>query len=290
MTFQFGLNLVLALAFIASSVGLAAQGNTPADIDKRVDVGGYSLHITCGGSGSPTVILEAGLGSNARTWQKVMPEVSKITRVCSYDRPNLGQSDPAPRIVRRIDSTRYIALRSGQQIIRDLQTLLAGVGESGPYVLAGHSIGGALAMLYAGQHNTQVVGLVLVDSVHPDQVARLQSLMTPSEATIDQGDLDQNREGLDIEGLLGELRAANWRSTVPLRVLTEGRPDPNPTERSMREAAVWRAMQTDLSQRSENGKLIVADKSGHDIQLDQPELVIAAIKEVVDLARVSTGR
>ena len=75
-----------------------------------------------------------------------------------------------------------------------------------------------------------------------------------------------------------------------MRVLTSGRPDPDPTERFTKEAAVWREMQTDLSPRFENGKLIVAEKSGHDIQLDQPELVIAAIEEVVDLARVSTGR
>jgi pimeloyl-ACP methyl ester carboxylesterase len=289
MSFQFGLNQVLALALVASSVGLAAQGGPP-DIDTRVDVGGYSLHITCAGSGSPTVILEAGLGATARTWQKVIPEVSKITRVCSYDRPNLGQSDPAPRAVRRIESTRYIALRSGQETIGDLQRLLAGAGESGPYVLAGHSIGGGLAMLFADQHDAQVVGLVLVASVHPDQVARLQSLMTASEAKVDQGGLDQNREGFDIEGLLDEVRAATWRSTLPLRVLTEGRPDPAPTERSRKEAAVWREMQTELSRRSENGKLIVAEKSGHDIQLDQPELVIAAIRELVGLARVSTGR
>src|SRR5262245_43409485 len=255
MSAQLGLKVVLALAFVASSIGLAAQINRRPDIDRRVDVGGYSLHITCAGSGSPTVILEAGLGANVRTWQKVMPEVSKITRVCNYDRPNLGQSDPAPRTVRRIDSTRYIALRSGQQIIHDLQTLLAGAGESGPYVLAGHSIGGALAMLYASQHKAQVVGLVLVDSVHPEQVARLQSLMTASEAKVDQGGVDQNREGFDVEGLLDELRAVTWRSTLPLRVLTAGRPDPNPTERSTKEAAVWREMQTDLSRRSENGKL-----------------------------------
>jgi hypothetical protein len=78
MSAQFGLNVVPALNFVALSIGLAPQGNRPPDIDERVDVGGYSLHITCAGRGSPTVILEAGLGANGRTWQKVMPDISKI--------------------------------------------------------------------------------------------------------------------------------------------------------------------------------------------------------------------
>ena len=97
---------------------------------KLVDIGGYQLHINCTGKGSPTVILEAGLGGDSRSWHEVQPEIAEFAQVCSYDRAGLGWSDPGPKP------------RTSQQIVKELHRLLAKADIQSPYVLVGHSFGG----------------------------------------------------------------------------------------------------------------------------------------------------
>lgn len=280
--------LAALIAFGTVSLGVAAQNAARPDIDARVDVGGYKLQISCTGQGSPTVVLDAGLGGDSRTWQKLKPQIGAFTRVCAYDRANLGRSDPPSRDVRRIESRTFIELRSGGDAVRDLHTLLTNAKETGPYVLVGHSFGGLVSMMYAAQYPNDVVGMVLVDSVHPDQARRLTPLMTPEEAQVEQSAALQNREGFDLNQVLDEARATDWRSNIPLMVLAQGRPESPATERSTREGAIWRAMQEEHARRSPNGRLIIAEKSGHNIHNDEPGLVVTAIRDVVDLAKANT--
>lgn len=290
------LRLFLSLGLLASPAALSNHQKTPGpagdsagdsrgtDLDQLVNVGRHRIHVACTGSGTPTVILESGLGSNSRPWEKVVFGVRRFARVCSYDRANLGRSDPAPRELRRINSDAYIALRSGRDVIRDLHTVLTEIHEQGPYVLVGHSLGGLLAILFASQYPTDTVGLVLVDSAHPEQVKRSQALMTPTEARRDHDGLMQNREGLDVDRILEEVRATQWRSSIPLNVLAHGR-----AESSEREERGWREMQADHAARSPSGTLIIAEKSGHDIHVDQPDVVVDAIKRAVEAARSRRG-
>ncbi len=121
------------------------------------DVGGHRLHLVCAGTGSPTVVLENGLNEISSLWDAVTAQVSRTTRVCAYDRPGQGWSDD-------IDHR-----QDGRAVAADLHKLLARAGEHGPYVLAGHSSGGTLAMTYAARYPAQVAGLVLLDSSSPDQ-------------------------------------------------------------------------------------------------------------------------
>ncbi len=124
---------------------------------QMVNVGGYSLHIYCVGRGSPTVILDGGTGEMSANWGLVQREVSRTTRVCSYDRAGMGWSErgPEPRDARRITS--------------ELHTLLAGAGIEGPYVLAGHSFGGLYMQSYAARYPDEVAGMSLIESSHPGQ-------------------------------------------------------------------------------------------------------------------------
>ena len=264
------------------------------DLDELVDVGGHRLHVRCIGSGGPTVILEAGLGDSSRTWKKVMPEVGKFTRVCAYDRPGEGKSDRAPRTLRRFGARTYIELRTGGEIVHDLHVLLAKTAEAGPYVLVGHSFGGLYAILYAHQYTGDVVGMVLVDSSHEDQVARDKALFTPEQERHHHDGLVQNEEGVDLDQVLAQVKATHWRTNIPLYVLARGRVDPYPpdwsAERTARREQAWREMQEDHARRSSNGKLIIAEKSGHDIQDEQPELVVDAIRQVTTIARDKAGR
>jgi pimeloyl-ACP methyl ester carboxylesterase len=119
---------------------------------EMVDVGGYSLHINCVGQGSPTVVLEAGLGGMSAEWVWVQREVSDTTRVCAYDRAGMGWSEMGPEP------------RDAKQITSELHTLLSKAGIEGPYVLAGHSFGGMYMQTYAARYPDEVAGVALIDS------------------------------------------------------------------------------------------------------------------------------
>lgn len=128
------------------------------------DIGGRRIHIDCRGTGWPTVILEAGADtSGSALWHPIVQTVSQTTRVCSYDRAGLMWSDPGP------------VPRDGEAIVADLQKALEATNVRGPYVMVGASLGGPLVMLYTKHHPADVAGVVLVDSAHPEQIARLQA-------------------------------------------------------------------------------------------------------------------
>jgi pimeloyl-ACP methyl ester carboxylesterase len=130
------------------------------------DVGGHRLHLNCSGSGSPTVVLENGLGETSATWTRITAEVSRTTRVCAYDRAGQGWSDDVG------------APQDGLAIAADLHALLARAGEAGPFVLVGHSAGGAYAMIHAAQYPDEVAGMVLLDSMSPYQFSALPDFAT----------------------------------------------------------------------------------------------------------------
>lgn len=128
---------------------------------QRIDIGGYSLHLYCVGQGSPTVVLDAGGGFTSSSWAWVQPEIARSTRVCAYDRAGWGWSDPSP--------IGYDAVQNAVELHR----LLGNAGIATPYVLAGHSLGGLYARVYAQQYPDDVGGLVQVDASHPDAWRRL---------------------------------------------------------------------------------------------------------------------
>src|SRR5688500_18438562 len=153
-----GITVILALivglaAAGASYEAIAAGGDAKAypPPGRLVDVGGYRLHIQCVGAGSPTVVLDAGLGGSSLDWNLVQPELGRSTRVCAYDRAGMGWSDPSPQP------------RTPRQIADELHTLLTNAGIAEPYVLVGHSLAGKNVRLFRIAHPDQVAGMVLVD-------------------------------------------------------------------------------------------------------------------------------
>jgi pimeloyl-ACP methyl ester carboxylesterase len=188
-----GAALVLALpAGVIAREGSATEAPaTPTSSGNRVDIGGRAVFILCKGTGSPTIVLEAGSGNSADTWAGVQPEIARFTRVCSYDRAGLGQSDPAPTGVRTV-----------QDSVDDLHALLAAADISDPIVLAGHSLGGLIVRLYTSQYPNDVVGLVLVDGMPPDLPAAGLALLPGPERretlVIMRGLHPEDPEHLDI--------------------------------------------------------------------------------------------
>src|SRR5271157_4622287 len=150
--------LGLLVGFTYEQIGRQQDSQHQFRIGRAVDIGGRSLNINCAGSGSPAVILESGGGGyGGYGWRLVQSEVAKFTTVCWYDRAGEGWSDPAP------------AARSSATIVHDLQELLQRAPVAGPYVLVGHSIGGEYVRIFTAKFPSEVAGVVLVDSSHPDQ-------------------------------------------------------------------------------------------------------------------------
>jgi len=136
---------------------LAGAGSTPAVPGKLVDLGGHRLHVNCVGKGTPTVVVENGLGDFSFDWILVQRKVATFTRICTYDRAGYAWSDAGPKP------------RTFAQINLELRDGLAKLGERGPFVLVGHSYGGPVVRNFAATYAGETAGIVLVDSAFEGQ-------------------------------------------------------------------------------------------------------------------------
>lgn len=153
---------VLAVASVGGgyeTVRGAADAQAYAMPGQLVEVGGHSLHLNCTGSGSPTVVLEAGGGEMSSSFGWIAPGVSGATRVCVYDRAGHGWSESA-------DTPQDAA-----QVATDLHILLDRAKVPSPYVIAGHSFGGLYVLAFADRYPDDVASMVLVDSTPPKSAA-----------------------------------------------------------------------------------------------------------------------
>jgi pimeloyl-ACP methyl ester carboxylesterase len=305
------------LAILLAAAGATYQTLSAAH-DRRshpmpgqlVDVGGYKMHIHCTGQGTPTVILDSGLGDSYFSWNKVQSGIANFTRVCSYDRAGLGYSDSSPHP------------RTSKNFAEELHVLLNNAGIVPPYILVGHSMGGFDVRLYASLYPHEVAGVVLVDSSHPEQNKRFP----PAVNDLAASDLRQQEflaaiTPFGIPRILGfcgsdlEIRAAECNfhtaregvaelrafSTSAAQTATSGSlgdtplvvlsHDPNTPQPDLPEDLVkpfndaWEKMQEELALLSTHSTHVIAKNSGHYIQLDRPDLVIAALRQVVQEAR-----
>lgn len=216
---------------------------------------GHQLYLHCEGkSDISTVVLIAGGGGTTDTWNKVQTPISQFTRVCSYDRLGLGRSDPL-----QPDSQQTVA-----QIVSDLEALLRAGGISPPYLLVGHSIGGLYARAFDEQFDSQVMGMVLLDSSHEEQIWRFAQ---SEPDALKEYPRWQDRQYMLSQGFLPPGEHLKWNFSKPLIVIEHGLP-PEP---------VWHAMQLDLASRSSHSRFITATHSSHYIQKLQPQLVIDVV-------------
>jgi pimeloyl-ACP methyl ester carboxylesterase len=147
--------ILLAGGYTYQRIALARTREQFPAPGKLVDLNGHLMHILCMGSGSPTVVIDAGNGSFSVEWTPIQQEASQFTRVCTYDRSGYGWSEAGPRA------------RDGMQVVSELHDLLQAAGESSPYLLVGHSLGGVHVRLFAAQYPDEVAGLILIDTAYP---------------------------------------------------------------------------------------------------------------------------
>jgi pimeloyl-ACP methyl ester carboxylesterase len=260
---------------IAAAVALALTtvAFQTSAVDRVVDASGVKLHVLCDGvrkAGTPIVVLEAGAGNSAKTWNDVFAPIAQFTRVCAYDRPGLGASEQTSQP------------RLPADIVTTLHALLNAVNERPPYVMTGHSWGGEIVRLYAMKYPSEVVGLVLIDSSHEDQLRRFAKVPSAppigGAAAPPSAPSEQPREVADLGTMATALSENPWHANIPLVVLTRAAPaDPAGDPRGM----IWQELQKELATRSPHAEQIVARKSGHYIQNDEPALVIDAVRRVV---------
>jgi len=272
-----------------------------------VDIRGYRLHLNCGGSGGPTVILEYGHQGSYFDWSLVQPEIAHFTRVCYYDRAGYGWSDPSPRP--RIPSV----------MSEELRSLLHSAGEKPPYILVSHSYGSVNAEMFAHKYPDEVAGLVLVEGVHtfanPEfqladrlQLRAMQYLISfglprwrhwcggtgPQELRGEKEAVTCRptlydafyRERAAFPESLVELRAITNLGAVPLIVIAR---DPEIASEHSHDDPGWDRVQQQKLQLSKNSELVVASGSGHDVPQVRPDLIIAAVRKLVTQASGTGG-
>jgi pimeloyl-ACP methyl ester carboxylesterase len=277
MRARIGAAAVLAAIATVAAILLLRSDREHAPPPERVattfPVNGRPMYIECRGTGSPAVILDAGLGVTASvTWADLLPALAGTTRTCFYERPGLGGSAAAP------------PPRTSAVMVDELRELLRRAEVAGPYVLVGASFGGLNVQLMAAEHPDEVAGVVLLDSLHPDFDRRFEEVMGRRAAADRARVIGENPEGVRFEDQLESDRqvkvAADAFPPVPLRVLVHsdsfdpgGRPVP-------RLERLWRELQRDLATLSPRGEVEIVPGTTHRIAEDAPDAVARAIREV----------
>ncbi len=299
--------LIIGLALIGAiyePIAEAADAKAYPPPGQLVDVGSHRLHINCTGTGSPTVVIEAGLGDWSTGWDVVQQGVAKATRVCTYDRAGWGWSEAGP------------LPRDAAQFAKELHALLQNANIPGPYVMVGHSLGGFGVRVFVHEYASEVAGIVLIDSMSPRQFTQPQ-IEAPSQT-------DTQSQPFSVPALLARFGIVRLLAR-PLGLMPIGTPDENAyfsrmvrpqsaqtltnesqgMPASSEEASAvktfddlplivltaklnkisgWQEWQTELLQLSSNSQQLFAE-SGHNIHFEEPESAIAAILQMVQQVR-----
>jgi pimeloyl-ACP methyl ester carboxylesterase len=272
-------------------------------------VDGRRMHLDCTGEGTPTVILESGVGDDWLIWQAVQPELSRVSRVCSYDRFGLGWSEPSP------------GPRDAITIAAQLHTLLRVAGISGPLLLVGHSGGGLYIRAFTAIYPENVVGLILVDAtstkvfqtipgaVETDSQQRLRhyeawwrafeevigwtrltggcgsDVPPPLQGFADLDAAEECRPTYETSSLgerdemphsAEEVAKLACGGRLPVLIISQDpdRNQPGWGPQNMAERRIWGGLQEQMKSLSSCSQRIIARSSGHHVMIDRPEVIV----------------
>jgi pimeloyl-ACP methyl ester carboxylesterase len=303
----------------SATKGNPGKGNSGhnKDFAGLVDIGGgREMYMECQGKGSPTVVFVSGAADRTETWsttldsseQAVLPAIAETNRVCAYDRPGTilatgerpedfepSRSDPVPQPT------------TLQDHVADLHALLSASGERGPYVVVGHSLGGAVSRLYASEHPQDVSGLVLVDPTPyearkalTDEEWALWKPLLGSRPPEEALELYPALEWADHQRNLEQALAAAPLKPMPFIAFQSDEPfdftpyvEDGTLPMALEEAEqfrillynAWHDAIGDLVSQVPGARFIDDPHSGHYIHQEQPQLVIDSVREVVEAAR-----
>jgi pimeloyl-ACP methyl ester carboxylesterase len=253
-----GVSLAATLVLLAPKAAISR--------DAILDINGQNFHIETFGAPGPTVVFEAGLGNDVTTWKSVAGPIATFARVVLYDRAGLGQSLPMMN---------KNAAVTADGVATNLHALLAAADIGPPYILVGHSLGGLYVQMFARKYPNEVSGVVLLDSASPNAPSELKTRarLEPGTAAYleEAGIPESNRQVLNG----GPFPA------VPLAVIA-----------ATDHGSFFKAWEPTLMQLQEQlatlspnkATFIVARGSGHDVQVDRPETVIDAVRQIAGAA------
>ena len=290
--------LLLCIGYAFERIGEWKDLRASPAPGRLISVGDHRLHLLCKGNQGPTVVIEQGAGELSSLWWPVQEEIAKFARVCTYDRAGYGWSDPVkePRTV--------------EDRARDLHALLLQAGVQAPFIFVAHSYGGLIVRQYLQEHPDDVAGLVLVDTPEQSSIFRKDVLSFYAKARTlnklaeviarfgvlrllriwvpldrygfwlrrpsEYGALCDDLASLDRVPTASRVSERNGSlGSLPLTVMTHGLPFPGPFTVLEQN---WSEGQKQLASLSTNSVLIVAQKSNHMIQHDEPALVVDAIR------------
>jgi pimeloyl-ACP methyl ester carboxylesterase len=283
---------MIILAILACAVLSSCQSNAGRELDKLVNVGTHSLHIRCTGKGTPTIVIDSGVGDTSERWQSFQSQAAQFWRVCTYDRAGYGKSQPGP------------LPRDSQREAEELQQLLKNASVKGPYLLVGHSLGALNMQVFAGRYPELVSGLVLLDptpldfitgqafpelyQVFKQQAVEIQhvaeaarkSTDPEAQAKVDYLEAVASENAALIGDSASQVSAIESFGDIPLIVIGSGQANPafGPDAEAFQQ--FWIEQNRALAEKSRQGKFELAQKSSHYIHEDAPELVLDAIRQV----------
>lgn len=304
----------LSCAFVYERISRKVVESRFSPEGEMVDVGDHQLHILKQGSGGPTVVFESGLDTFGHlSWYKIEKEVSQFTTTVSYDRAGVLWSD------------RGSSPKTSEAMTNELTALLTRGGYAKPYILVGHSIAGITLRDFVSRNKEDIAGILFVDASNPDQVNRIPPELNQFPArwlvefassfgilrllSADKFPNTNSEDQINIIGpalihssigaaveemenvtaLANEGRKITTFGDIPLIVITGTSPSRNdsiPLEYREDMTRIWSELQKELLSLSSDSKQILAPQSGHYIQLDQPEIVIAAINLLIENAKL----
>lgn len=218
-------------------------------------------------NGKPIVIMDAGYGDYSKAWDKIIGDISRLSMVLIYDRAGLGKSEKSSNP------------RTSREMIKELKELLNEAKIKPPYILVGHSVGGVNMRMFATEYQNEVCGLVLVDSTPEDYRERFLPTMSHdfqqayNKQFVFEGNYDEFMESLK------QLKETRLKLNIPLIVLSAGKK----AHYSEESQELWNDMQREILDISSDGELVIAENSAHYIQNDEPEVVVRAIKKLINL-------
>jgi pimeloyl-ACP methyl ester carboxylesterase len=287
---------------------------------KEITMDKIKIEYAKKGTGGPAVIFEAGLGGGMDTWAPVFDRVAVFTTAFAYDRRGYGESGK-PAWEPKTDVGDEIAMsvgevlldvvipgassvitagtmvfratddatpRNGAVVTAELHEILNKVGVEPPYILVGHSLGGLYVSLYARLYPDEIAGLVWVDAMHPEQIERCKTYLPAKECDpeyypwwvktliqVAPPVIRAEMSGMPETGR--QIRSAGGLPAAPLVVISHGNPPADSSDRDR----MWASLQEDLTRQSPFFTHVIASKSGHMIQKDEPELVVRSIQDMV---------
>lgn len=285
---------IVILLVMLTTVSGCDFGNGPRLREKRIKVSSHGLRIYRAGRGTPTVVLDTGLGDTHTAWEPLLRKVANTTRVCLYDRAAYGESEPGP------------VPRDCRQEAQELKLLLENAGEKGPFLLVGHGLGGLNIQVFADRYPDLVAGMILMDPhpigwmTHHDQFpevyevfkSRIHDLADQADRHIRSKDPLLHHDVSFLRTLVSEhaeligasgkqVAAIQSFGDIPLLVIGSEKPDAVYGESAIKFRLFWNEESRVLAGKSTMGSFMVIPGSSHYFQVDAPDLIVGEIIRMI---------